>query len=550
MEDQGPFDRILQPEPPVRHRDRTASIVVGLALVLGAILLILILPPVSIFSGGGGSATPGPISAKARADSPPPPSGFESISQVFDLVSAQPVRQAARLTVNLSATAHQGDTLYLFTYVDKRWRQLGEATPTGDGSAASGDVSVLPDNVAVFRKANATRTVVGYLAAGADLDPQARDALTALDIGGFFADADGSVKGDGPALPTDLSLPVAPVISAGTTDQIASLNAILASPDLRAAHVQAITNFVRDGQYTGVDLDYRGIDPGNGPGFTALVTDLSTALRSANKSLALTLPVPASSGVAWDTHGFDWQALAPLVDRITVVTQPEFDTYYQRTEDALGYLVPLTGGSKLLLDTSPLSSERAADGVHDLTLTDALTDASAVTSQPAGAVAPGATVQAIAQNLSTATGGSPLHWDDTARAVTFSYTGAGGLHTVWLSNVFSEAFKLDLAGRYELGGVTIDDVSTRGADASVWPAVREYAQSGEVTLTLPNGSLLQPTWSTDAGTLPATIGESVAWQAPNDPGVYKLTLVISDGVMRVGQELQVSVEAPGAAGGP
>lgn len=549
MEDQGPFDRILQPEPPA-NRDRTASIIVAIAVFLGVILLILVLPPVSILSGGGSSATPGPISAKARADSPAPPSGFESISQLFDLVSAQPVHQAARLTVNLTVPAHQGDTLYLFTFVDKRWRQLGEATPTGDGSAASGDVSVLPDNVAVFRKAASTRTVVGYLAAGADLDPQVRDALTALDIAGFFADADGSVNGEGPALPTDLNLPIAPVISASNSDQIASLNAILASPNLRAAHVQAIANFVSDGQYAGVDLDYRGIDPGDGPGFTALVTDLSTVLRGANKSLALTLPAPVSSGTAWDTHGFDWQALAPLVDRITVAAQPQLDTYYQRTEDALGYLVPLTGGSKLLLDTSPLSSERAADGVHDLTLTDALTEASAVTSQPAGAVAPGATVQAVAQNLSTTTGGGPLHWDDTARAVTFSYTGAGGLHTVWLSNVFSESFKLDLASRYELGGVAIDDVSTRGADANVWPAVREYAQSGEVTLTLPNGSLLQPAWSSDAGTLPGTAGESVAWQAPNDPGVYKLTLVISDGVLRVGQELQVSVEAPGAAGGP
>jgi hypothetical protein len=61
--------------------------------------------------------------------------------------------------------------------------------------------------------------------------------------------------------------------------------------------------------------------------------------------------------------------------------------------------------------------------------------------------------------------------------------------------------------------------------------------------------MLQPAWSSDGGTLAATSGESVSWQAPADAGVYTLILVVSDGVLRVGQELRVSVEAPGAAGG-
>jgi hypothetical protein len=164
-------------------------------------------------------------------------------------------------------------------------------------------------------------------------------------------------------------------------------------------------------------------------------------------------------------------------------------------------------------------------------------------------VAPGATVQALGQNLAAATGGGELHWDDAIRSVTFSYTGAGGGRTVWLANVFSESFRLELAQRYELGGVAIDDVSTRGADAAIWPAVRQYAQTGDVALATPNGSLLTPSWTADGGTLASESGASVSWQAPAEAGTYTLTLVVSDGVTRVGQQIAIPVQAS-AAGGP
>jgi hypothetical protein len=548
MEDRGPFDRILQPEP-AHPRDRTASIVVAIAIVLGLILLVLVLPPISIFSGGGSTTVSGPVSAKARDQSPPPPAGFEAVSALFDLVSKQPVRQAARLTVNLSVTVQASDKLFLYTYRGDRWSKLGDATPVAGGSAARGEVPLLPDNVSVFRQATETRTVLGSLPAGSELDPQALDSLTTLNIGGFFPASDGSVAGAGPQLPPNVNVHVAPTIGASGADQIAALNTILGSPDLRSAHGQAIASFVRDGQYAGIDLDYRAMDAANGEGFTSLVRDLSNALRADGKLLTLTLPLPTHQSAAWDTHGFDWQTLAPLVDAIKLSPEPDQSIYYTEIDTVLGYLTPLVGGGKLLLAISPISHERGVDGVHELTLTEALTEASVPSAQPGGAVAPGATVQALGQNLASATGGGGLSWDDAARAVTFSYTGAGGARTVWLANVFSESFKLDLARRYELGGVAIDDVSKRGTDANIWPAVRQYAQAGEVALLKPNGALLTPSWTASGGVLASKSGVTVAWQAPAQAGTYTLTLVVSDGVTRVGQQIQVPVETS-AAGGP
>lgn len=541
MEERGPFDRVLQPEP-VQQRDRTAVAIVAAAVFLGLLLLVLVLPPISIFEDDDEQpSVTGPVTAKMRDELPPLPTGFEAVSALFDLESREPVRQSARLTVNLSTSVPQSEDLFLFSYVNGRWRQLGRASAVADGNAARGDVPFLPSNIAVFRRAETSRLIVGSLPAGGELDPRALDALTALNPGGLSPAADGSISGDLPELPSDLQVAVAPAISALEQSQIDDLNDILASEDLRGAHVQAIVDLVRENNFAGIDLDYRSIDPARAEDFVAFVSALSAALQAEQKMLTLTLPAPVRRTEGWDTLGFDWQALAPLADAVKLALEPEQDRYFQRMEEALAYLVSRVGSSKLLLTIGSLSRERGVDGVRTLTLTEALTLASVPTADPDGPVSPGATVQALGQNLAGQAGG--LLWDDTARAVVFRYTGPGGERTVWLANVFSEAFKLDLARRYQLGGVAIEDVSRRTEDANIWSAVLEYGQTGNVTLVKPNGQLLQPRWTADGGVLQDDGGASVTWRAPDETGTYTLTLIVSDGVIRVGQRIAVAVEA-------
>ncbi|MDP3767030.1 MAG: hypothetical protein Q8S13_03365, partial [Dehalococcoidia bacterium] len=230
--------------------------------------------------------------------------------------------------------------------------------------------------------------------------------------------------------------------------------------------------------------------------------------------------------------------------------EQEQDRYHARMEEALGYLVPRVGNSKLLVTVGPLSRERGVDGVRTLGLTEALALASTPVVQPEGPVPPDATVQALGQNLASETGASVLRWDETASAVVFSYTGPGGERTVWLANVFSEAFKLELASRFQLGGVAVEDVSREREDANIWPAVTQYAETGELELVIPNGDLLQPRWAASGGGLEGDVGPVVTWRAPAEAGTYTLTLIVSDGVMRVGQELRLAVEGPAQRAGP
>jgi hypothetical protein len=343
---------------------------------------------------------------------------------------------------------------------------------------------------------------------------------------------------------------VAPTISASSPSEIETLNAILASPDLRTAHVQAVLEFVSENRLAGIDLDYRTIDPSLGDKFEAFIRELSPGLRAEGLRLSLTLPLPVRQGDTWDTLGFDWETLMPLVDAVKLPPEPEQDRYHERMEEALDFLVPRVGSSKLLLTIGTLSRERGVDGVRTLTLTEALALASTPVVSEESPIAPDSAIQALGQNLAADMGASGLRWDESARAVAFSYTGPGGDRTVWLANVFSEAFKLDLARRYQLAGVSVEDVSRETEDANIWPAVVPYAQTGEVELVKPNGELLQPRWTVSGGALDGDAGALVTWHAPTEPGTYTITLIVSDGAMRVGQELRVPVEQRAGAVSP
>jgi spore germination protein YaaH len=334
------------------------------------------------------------------------------------------------------------------------------------------------------------------------------------------------------------------VIGTVSPEQVDALNTIMGSQELRTSHVQALLAFARENNVPGVQLDYRALDAALGAGFTAFVEELAAGLQGEGRALDLMLPMPVQQGETWDTRGFDWTALAAAADALV----PAFDAAqpYAQLESAVAYMVARAGGGKLLLSVSSLSHEQSTEGVRALPLGEALTLASSPVAETDTAVTPGSTLRASAQNLSPALGGSGPAWDQATRSVVFSYPGAGGERTVWIGNVFSESFKLDLAQRHQLAGVVVDDVSRAAGEANIWPAVQAYAESGEVTLSEPNGDLLTPRWLASGGSFASDAGSEVDWQAPAESGDYTLTLVVSDGVVRVGQELLVPVVQPAA----
>src|SRR6266508_1546845 len=128
MNDQGPFDRIL--DPGGGSRDTNARmILIGMG-VIGVILLILVLPPFSILSGGDDKSANGQpaLSRSSNAKASKGPEGFEILSKVEPLSKPKGTNGPYALTVKLTQTVTDGRNLALYTSKSGRWERLASAT--------------------------------------------------------------------------------------------------------------------------------------------------------------------------------------------------------------------------------------------------------------------------------------------------------------------------------------------------------------------------------------------------------------------------------------
>ncbi len=552
----GPFDRILKstsdgPEPP--GRDRAAIYVAGTIVGLAILLLILLVPPISILSRGGSNASipSGPGNATTytstvRSGMPKLPAGLVAASALFDLAAPQDQRGAAKITVPLKEKQTDQRNLAIYTYLDSKWQRISDATLVASGDAARGDVSSLPGNVVVLRRSKATLQVAGLMPAGATLDKRAASVITTLHPVVFLPTDDGSIIGQPPAVPP-AGYKVVPSVVAPNA---ATVETILRSTDLQAKHATAIADAVKNGNFAGIDIDYRNINPTLRTQYTSFVGLLKNALHADGRTLTLTLPMPVNENGTMQSGAYDWEQLGKAADTLELAGELDQELYFQNTEAALNYITDKVDRTKVLLSISALSVERGGDGLRTLSLDDALARASLVKVKSVGDIAPGAKVQLVAQNLAASENASGLKWDDAARSVTFRYPGRGGTRTVWIANSFSAAFRLDLAQRHGLGGVSINDVSTQGGGADVWTPVQQVSDTGTLTLSRPNGDLLTPAWSTGDGTIAPQTGDAVTWTAPAKAGTYTVTLIVSDGVVRSGQLVSLDVVTPAAAPPP
>lgn len=550
----GPFDRILRTtdsgggggghEGP----DRAAIYVAGTIIGLAILLLILVLPPISILSGGGDDdgdiqSEPGvadQYTSTIRSGMPGLPEGLEAASAMFDLAAPADQQGASRITVPLKEPQTDARNLGMYTYIDNNWQRLSDVALIAGGEAARGDVQALPGNVAVLKRSQSTMAVGGVLPAGAIVDPRAESSLTVLYPLVFLTAPDGGLAGVPPAVPP-AGYEVVPGVVTLNSEVI---NDILRSPELQGAHAAAIADTVRAGNYQGINIDYRSVAPNLRDSFTAFVEVLDQALEADSRSLTLTLPMPLAADGTIDEGAYDWAALGQSADTL-IVAPPDLNqsVYFQRAETALDYLVDQVEPAKLQLSIDSLSIETGSEGLRQMPFDEAMAISAAVDVKSTDGITTNEQVQIVARNQAPSEGASGMAWDDTARAVTFSYSGGGGERTVWIANAFSVSFRLELAQRYELGGVAISDVSAAAAD--VWDPVQQLADTGKLTLSKPNGELLVPAWQAaeGAGTISPLSGASVAWTAPAEAGTFEITIIVSDGIERLGQTVPLTVDA-------
>ncbi len=551
MRDQGPFDRILDSS---RTQDRNARLILMGMGVIGLVLLVLVLPPISLLSDDSPVAAPEGASLAQQAGRsrlPRLPEGFEALSGLMkpgarvDLPAGTP----SKLTVSLIRPVNDGRHLGLYTYRNGRWERLAAASLVNNGTAVEAVLGQIPANVAVLRRTSGAALVSGWLLAGAQPDPAALAAIGVLNPVDYYPGADGAVLGNATLLPEGKGT-VLPTVRAAAQREVDAVNALLASPNLRETHTANLVQVALQPGNAGIDLDYQRVSLARRADFTAFVGALADRLHEAGRSLSLTLPLPAKNGVNWDTGAYDWEEIGRRADLVKLSYEPDPSAYFKGMTEALDFVRSKVEAKKLSLLVTRQSVEKGTDGLRGMALHEALTLASQIELRTSSAITPNSSVVIVAKNMFQDEGATGLHWDEGAFAVSFAYPGRGGQRTVWLENAFSIAFKLDLARRHGLAGVAIDDVALNPAAASFWEPLRAYAEAGVVGLAQPNGALLRPVWQAQAGsTEPGTKG-NVVWKAPAQPGAYDIALVISDGVIRASQKIALEVRPPGTSVAP
>lgn len=544
---QGPFDRLLR-QPP--RRDNAPRVIFGIIIFLAVLIFVLFLPPFSLLLGGDNNSkevVDSNIPARARADSPPLPPGLEAVSAWYDITSPGEVEGQPQITIKLKPEAAGSQGLSFYTYRSGRWERLGPATLINDGAAARIQLASLPDNIVVVRRPGGTRYQLwGWLPTKGAPERSMEGLLTAVNPVGLQAAPDGTLRGETPPSPSSLpakpNYKVYPTIRA--TDNGQAVPAILASSAAIDKHVEEIASMVKRGSFDGVDIDYGVLGAPLREPFSQFIEKLAARLSQDNLGLSLTVPLPQQRGSDWDTGAYDLQKLGGLVEVIKVMPEQDQSLYRKVMPDALSFIIGKVPSQKVLLVISPFSYEKSRDGVRSLPFLEAMAPATVLKlGDNLERVGAGDKVLIIADNLYTQNRASGIAWSDDTATVTYAYRVDGDTRTVWIENMFSIGFKLELVERLGLGGVAVQDISADSGGANIWPALEDFIEVGAAKLQRPNPIALRPQWIASSGSLEVGNSGAANWTAPDTSGSYDISLIVSDGVVRVGRKMTVTVGA-------
>jgi spore germination protein YaaH len=400
----------------------------------------------------------------------------------------------------------------------------------------------------VLRLAAATYLALGSLPSGSSVDPAAGGVLSIVSPVDYAPTSDGSIVGTATSLASDQGFDILPTIAALDGDAAKAVNTILRNSGLTTSHIERIVSLAESGDLRGIDIDYRQVDASVGSQFSQFIADLAQELHKTGRKLSITLPLPAALDGNIDTGAYDWERLGKAADYVRILPESDQSLYRTRMFQVLRYATRVIEPAKVFLVISPFSHEKSKEGVKPLTFFQAMGIANVMTVVPGEGdsldIVGGRQVTITADNIYRQTGGSGIKWSDETATVTFSYRAGEETRTVWVENGFSVGFKLELVQAFRLGGVAIEDVSEGSGGADIWAAAESLVKGGLARLERPNPDNLRPEWTASAGKIEAPgTGGAATWIPPDEGGTCEISLVVSDGISRVGRRLTLEAQA-------
>ena len=471
---------------------------------------------------------------------PEVPDVLGAASPMFNVRGPAAAAGPFELTIRLSTPTQDARNLGAYTWDGGEWTRLGPAQLEPDGVSVRIALSALPENIAILRRLQFRDVLAGRVPRGDEPSADVVGSLTIVHLEGWQPAPDGSLIGGIDQVLPSVTQSIWPVVWAAAEDAV-TVNDILASDQLRRAHIAAIMLAIQNGRYSGVDIDYREVSAALRGQFSSFVTELADLLHRDGRGLSVHIPLTTSGGLG--EGAYDLTVVGAAAD--FVVAEPPLDpTIHQASIDAsMPTLLSRVPREKVLLAVSSDAVVRSSGQLTTTTQRAALGVASTVSIRETGPYAAGGRVTLQGASIQRDSASSGVHWDEATRTVSFSYPDVSGNQvTVWIENRFSASFKLIPVEEMQLGGVYLSNVSADRANANLWPAVSAFLETGQVDLRLPNPILFSPVFTVQAGTLSGASGTGwQVWELPPEGGEYEAQLVVSDGDVRVGTVITVPV---------
>lgn len=483
---------------------------------------------------------------ESRLTEQPPaiPEILGAVSPIYEFRAAERGFGPFEFELDLINPTQDPRNLGAYTWNGDQWTRLGDARLSSDGSSARIELNEAPDNLVILRRQQFRDVIAGRIPR--DQEPQAilAGSLTLVHPDGWSPGADGSLLGGVDQVNASIPQNRWPTVFA-TSDQAELVNDILASDDLRRQHIANIQHAIKSGLHDGVDIHYLDVSPALQSQFTSFISELADRLHREDRGIAVHIPITASGGVG--EGGYDLSQLGASADFIVIEPPLDPALFDAAIAASLPTILARIEPHKVLLALRSNAVVREATGFREISQREALRLASLISVREPGPYRPGmrVTLQGNSILLDDLAGG--LRWDNVNRIVTFSYPDqTGAAVTVWIHNRFSAAFQLQVVADYELGGVYISNASAEPSNASLWPAIAAFFESGQPDLRLPNAILFDPVFSVESGELSGASGSGWQfWDLPPVAGDYRAQLVVSDGDVRVGNAITVPVRAEG-----
>ncbi|HEX5940211.1 MAG TPA: hypothetical protein VFZ12_07605 [Dehalococcoidia bacterium] len=531
-------------------------IIGGVVFVLALLVFALFLPPFELLASDddGGSSQIADVcngvQQSIQDDIPTIPQNLVQESPLRELTANETPCGPLNITLNLNQQTDDPNNLGFYTFEDGLYRKIADATLTTDGTAAQGQLEVLPENVIVLRATGSFIHVEGTFAGGA-VDPAGAELLDVLNPVSYSP----ATVGDGTLVGgVDTSLTgnfeVVPVIRADVQEEVIAVENILQTGVSTETHVTSIATQINELDLAGIELEYGCFGSSLSQQFTDFLVALNAAIAE-EKRISIVVPDPVSCA---NFGPYALRDIADVADFIKLTPVRDQSIYREATiemlRNALSTGVPR---AKLLLVVSAYSTVRDPAGAAlPINARDALAIAALPTlvegEQP---LEPGTDAVFRGNRIDPSSGATGIAWDEQSMTVSFSYESEGTF-TYWLENSFSIPFKLDLVSRFQIAGVAIDDASDLEGLADVWIPIGQYKDSGAPTLLSPNPAAFALEWRVDGATVDNEVGPSFRWTVTDQAGGqcsfgpasavdHCITLIVSDAELRVGTELRVQV---------